>query len=292
MIEPISADEKARFDEDGFLVREKFLSDEDVAAARQAIDELFAGRYETGLMPDEVNWKPGRDRDDLTRQICNGWKANRTLARILLATPVGHACAELAGWDGARINQDNVFFKPPGGRALGFHQDSSYERWVVPSDMVSCWIALDATSAAGGTVEYVRGSHAWGLRPMVEQFHAPDDPLADMRAAAQSAGVSEPDIVAIEVPAGGAAFHHGGLWHGSRKNDSDRPRRSIVAHCSAADARFHETETGAVYSRYKRFGDTTMDESFFPIIWRRDGYRSGFLDNYCAGAIGWGGRTD
>jgi hypothetical protein len=31
-------------------------------------------------------------------------------------------------------------------------------------------------------------------------------------------------------------------------------------------------------SRYRRVDDTTMDESFFPIVWTRDGYRTGWLD--------------
>jgi phytanoyl-CoA hydroxylase len=32
-----------------------------------------------------------------------------------------------------------------------------------------------------------------------------------------------------------------------------------------------------------------MDESFFPIIWREDGYRSPFLDPYLRREVGWAG---
>ena len=39
---------------------------------------------------------------------------------------IGRACAILRGWPGARINQDNVIWKPPATAALGFHQDDSY----------------------------------------------------------------------------------------------------------------------------------------------------------------------
>jgi hypothetical protein len=45
---------------------------------------------------------------------------------------------------------------------------------------------------------------------------------------------------------------------------------------------------GYIYSRYKRFGDDTMDETFFPITWRSDGYRSPFIEPYCNRRIGWG----
>ena len=49
----------------------------------------------------------------------------------------------------------------------------------------------------------------------------------------------EPDIVPVEVPAGGGAFHAGWTWHGSGDNPSPIPRRSLVAHCMPADVRLH-----------------------------------------------------
>ena len=59
-----------------------------------------------------------------------------------------------------------------------------------------------------------------------------------------------------------------------------RPRRSLVSHCMSADARFHPTAKSAIYSRYQRVGDDRMDESFFPVLWREDGYRTPWLDAY------------
>lgn len=37
---------------------------------------------------------------------------------------------------------------------------------------------------------------------------------------------------------------------------------------------------GAIYSRYKRVGDTAMDETFFPILWTAEGHRSPFIRAY------------
>ena len=275
------------FHRDGFVIVDRIIPPEVAAEVRERYDDLFAGRFETQLVPDEWNWQPDRDAPDRTRQICNGWKSDRRIARVVLRADIGRACARLGGWRGARLSQDNVLWKPPGGKPLGFHQDSSYEQWAVPSDWVSCWIALDDCTAAGGTVEYVRGSHRWGESGMIEQFHAPDDHTKDLRAAAARAGVSAPDIVPVEVPAGGGAFHFGWVWHGSGSNASDVPRRSLVAHMMSSEARFHPTVTGYIYSRYKRFGDDTMDESFFPVTWRDDGYRSWFIDGYVSGQGGW-----
>lgn len=278
MIE-LSENEIARFQEDGFLIRESLI---DPALARRVagrFDALFQGRFETGLYPDEWNWKEGRDAQDLTRQICNGWKSDYTVASVALRADIGRACARLRGWPGARINQDNVLWKPPGAKALGFHQDDSYEAYIQPQEMVTCWIALDDTSAEGGTLEFVRGSHRWGLFPPIEKFHAPENYRREMEEAAASVGV-EPEIVPVVVPAGGGSFHHGLTWHGSAHNRATRPRRALAIHCVSSEARFHPTEVGYIYSRYKRFGDETMDESYFPILWTEDGRRSAFLEDY------------
>jgi hypothetical protein len=268
-----------QFRADGFLILDRLLSADEVQRARSRFEPLFRGEFETGLYPDEWNWCEGRDPPDRTRQICNGWKSDRTIARIVLKEEIGRMCATLAGWSGARIGQDNVLWKPPGAKALGFHQDDSYCNWVIPMGFTTCWIALDDTTAAGGTIEYARGSHRWGVFPKIRQFHAPDDYREALRAAARSVG-AEVDLVPIEVPAGGCAIHAGGTWHGSDANRSGRPRRSLVTHCLASEARFHPTEVSTIYSRYHRIGDDAMDESFFPILWTRSGSRTTWLESY------------
>ncbi|MEQ8662954.1 MAG: phytanoyl-CoA dioxygenase family protein [Gammaproteobacteria bacterium] len=286
----ISDEQVEQFHADGFIVVDRIISDADVALLRERFDHLFRGEWETGLTPDEVNWRAGRDPEDVTRQLCNGWKADRYLASVVLRVDIGRACARLGRWPGTRISQDNILWKPPGGKALGFHQDSSYEKWTTIPDWVSCWIALDDTTAAGGTVEYVRGSNHWGESGMIEQFHAPDDPATDLVKAAQRAGVSDIERVPVVVKAGGGAFHSGWTWHGSDVNRSAHPRRSVVAHCMSSATRFHPDYVGYIYSRYKRFGSDEMDESFFPVLWREDGYRSPFIEPFVERRISWGGN--
>ena len=98
--------------------------------------------YETGIKPDEVNWVPGRDPEDRTRQICNGWRADTVIAAQVLSERTGRLGAQLGRYRGTRILQDNVLWKPPGAKAIGFHQDSSYADYLVPAEMLTCWISL------------------------------------------------------------------------------------------------------------------------------------------------------
>jgi 2-oxoglutarate-dependent dioxygenase len=55
-------------------------------------------------------------------------------------------------------------------------------------------------------------------------------------------------------------------------------RRALISHFGRAATRFHPEHVDPAYSRYRRVDDMTMDESYFPIVWTRDGRRSRWLD--------------
>ncbi len=275
----VSDERAAAFEADGFVAVDSLIDTSLIDPLRDRFERLFRGDFETGTAPDEVNWREGHSDPTLTRQICNGWKADRLIASVVLDARLGEAVARLAGWPGARIAQDNVLWKPPGARSLGFHRDNAYLAWYTPTEMFSCWIALDDTTADGGTLEIARGSHRWPTAAdRMGEFHAPEDYRATVTAAAQRAQIAELDIAAMEVPAGGGSFHHGWAWHGSGPNRSGPHRRSLVLHCASSEARFNRAGfgegNGPVYSRYARLTDDEMDENHFPILWRSDGYRT------------------
>ena len=114
-IDAFTSEQVASFERDGFLiVEEGLISDRALELLRERYEGLFDGDYETGIRPDEVNWVPGRDPEDRTRQICNGWKADETVAaRCSTSGSDGSRAALLVG---TRMLQDNVLWKPPGRR--------------------------------------------------------------------------------------------------------------------------------------------------------------------------------
>ncbi len=283
----LTQDQVAQYREDGFLIVENIIDMETVKRLRERMDLLFKGHYESGLMPDEVNYKSNQPDQLSSRQLCNAWKADPYVAEVMLAAEVGKATATLGGWPGSRIAQDNLLLKPAGGgKPLGLHQDSAYSLWSDHPTWCSCWIALDDTTADGGTLEFVRGSHKWRHSGMIEQFHAPEDYRKDFRKAAEAEGVTDPETVKVVVPAGGGSFHDGWTWHGSGPNTTGNVRRTMVSHCMSSESRFTDW-CGYVYSRYKRLGSNEMDEAFFPILWQKNGYRSAFIDPYVARDLAW-----
>lgn len=278
-----NAENRKFFEQDGYLIVDQLIDTARIPVLHQAFSDLFDGHFETGVRPDEVNWQTATGDPQLSRQICNGWKANREVARTVLDADIARAIATLGGWPGVRIMIDNVIWKPPATKSLGFHQDSAFLSWFAPSDLLTCWIALDDTRADGGTIEFVRGSNHWELGEPEGEFHAPDDYRFPMQQAAKRQGL-EPEITYVEVNAGGGSFHHGWTWHGSGANSSPNPRRSLVIHAMRSDVEYvpghFDQGIGPIYSRYKRLGDNQLDENYFPILWREDGYRTPQIDDF------------
>jgi hypothetical protein len=121
-----------QYQKNGFLVIENLLDPKTVEILRQRFDFLFQGKFETGIVPDEVNWQLGVSDPSLTRQIRNGWKADTMIALTVLRADLGMAIAHLANWPGTRIFQDNLLWKPPAARSVGYHQDNAYISWLQP----------------------------------------------------------------------------------------------------------------------------------------------------------------
>jgi ectoine hydroxylase-related dioxygenase (phytanoyl-CoA dioxygenase family) len=269
--------QKKSFHADGFILLNHIIETDQVEILREAFDRIFSGEFETGTQPDEVNWQLGESDPELTRQICNAWKGDRSIAAVVQSADFGRVVSELMDWPGARVMQDNAIWKPVGAKSLGYHQDNAYLHWFKPGEICTVWIALDDIEAENGTMELVKGSHRWRQTKPEGEFHAPDDYRAVMIKNAKLEGIV-PEIVPVVVPKGGGSLHHGWTWHGSGRNTGSNPRRSLVLHAMSSEVEFVPEEfhqgTGPIYSRYARLDSTVMDENYFPIIWRRDGYRS------------------
>ena len=134
MIDTFSPEQVEAFHRDGFLaVEEGLVSGKALDLLRERYERVFDGEYATGIKPDEVNWVKGRDPEDRTRQICNGWRADNIIAAQVLSARTGRLAAQLMGYRGVRLLQDNCLWKPPGTKAIGFHQDGSLRRLPRPA---------------------------------------------------------------------------------------------------------------------------------------------------------------
>jgi hypothetical protein len=234
-----TAEQIRQYERDGFLIVERWLTDDEVERTRERFHACFEHEWETGLAPDEVNYTPGVTPPDRTRQLCNVWKADRWLARITLQERNARFAAKLAGAPGMRLLQDNMIWKPPSGKALLAHQDAAYVPFLEPPNMTTCWMALDETAADTGTIYYARGSHAWGRLPTGDTFHAPEDWLGwmhEVRPPDVEAGRGRlpprphiPRLAAQRAARCGSAGDHQPHGHDGHEVASDRPAPALLA---------------------------------------------------------------
>jgi ectoine hydroxylase-related dioxygenase (phytanoyl-CoA dioxygenase family) len=287
----LTPEQITRFHDDGFLIIEDLIDQDLVTRMVNRVEPLFSGEFETGIYPDEWHWNPSLGLPTAAGQMTSVWKSDRTIASVVLSSAVGQICATLGGWSGARMLGDSLWRKPYGATETALHQDSMYSFYHTPQDIVIGWIALSDAVPGASTIEYVRGSHKWILSETVSEFHAPSQGYQwEMEQAAKRAGVETPEVLQLGMKPGSCAFHHGHMWHGSGKNlMPDRTRRSLVFAMIPSESRFKPTGVyvpgGYIAGRYKRQGDDTMDESFFPITWTESGYRTPFLAEYCDDAL-------
>ena len=89
---------------------------------------------------------------------------------------------------------------------------------------LTCWCGLDDATIENGCVQYVPGSHRWGLLDK-------PDLAGNMMGIMDYLNEEQKEQfkpIPVEVKAGEAIFHHPLTLHGSGENKSNKPRRAFV----------------------------------------------------------------
>lgn len=220
---------KTSFDRDGFGFLQDVIPPGLLARANLGMDEVVAGRYETGRAPIGRDYGPSDDPARLVK-VDEAHYCDRRVLELVSSPALGEAAAALTGASMVQVWAVQLLFKPPGGvaaQSVGWHQDDTYWKHWWDGEVFTGWVALSDVYADSGPMQFVRGSHRWGFIEGGNFF--------DFNIEEQKAGYKIPEgeiweeVPAI-LPAGGVSFHHRLTIHGSGPNVSDRPRRSIAVH--------------------------------------------------------------
>jgi ectoine hydroxylase-related dioxygenase (phytanoyl-CoA dioxygenase family) len=146
------------------------------------------------------------------------------VARGLMLDPRLHALLRaLLGEEPVAV-QSMFYFKPPGARGQGFHQDNFYLK-VRPGTCVAAWIALDEADEENGGMVVVPGTADMQI---VCPQRADERTFFTTEHIPTPAGMREESI---RLRAGDVLFFNGALVHGSYPNRSkDRFRRALIFH--------------------------------------------------------------
>ncbi len=242
MSTPTEATARAAYERDGYFICSQPLFPAGVVdGALQGMDEVRAGRYDTGIEPQPSVWKPGDDLNKLCK-IEMPQVANRAIWDLVSHPALGAWAAALTGAEWVQVWWVQLLYKPavpkseaPAGTNVGWHQDRYYwQVWEPDSQLFTAWVALSEVGVESGPMRFVRGSHNWGLIEQSDFFG--QDLEGQRRALPVPTGAtwSETEVI---IPAGGASFHHHLTLHGSGPNRSGQPRRSFAIHLRTDQSR-------------------------------------------------------
>ena len=274
---------QAAFTRHGFATIDELIPQPVVARLTERLEKVIARQYETGVYPDEAYYRPGTTLENVPRHVVNAWKCDRVVARVALSVELAEVAAQMLGWQSMRLAVDTVWHKPSGSKAIDFHREFEFFKSLQTPDVANCWIALDDMTQNNGSLELVVGSHRWpdpDEEHMREVFATQPGEKA-VQTIGQAVG-QQAQFHQVHCPAGACTFFHGRIWHGSSANVSTHTRRAYGLHWIRGDSKLG-ANPHYLFGRYKLTGSTELHESFWPIVWSANGYRTPWIDTFLSG---------
>ncbi len=263
MNDQLNEEQIDRYNRDGFLVIENFLSADELAQWRVATDEAVRERLSSGGRLTNQG-----DPDTYYAQVftqCLKLAETHDGMHALMHDPLlGQAAASLSGVEGIRIWHDQALIKPPFGNPTAWHLDNPY--WSFYSrQSLSIWVALDDATLGNGCMWYIPGSHKTATFDNV----GIGDRIADLFKKYPAWRDVTP--VACPCPAGSAVFHSGLTAHGAGANMTNKPRRAMTCAYMPDGATFNGQQNilPDAYFASLKVGDLLNNDTVNPLIWKR-----------------------
>ena len=236
----LSAEERERWERDGFFVRERAFCQSELVELRAAGEAVVArasdaatrdgesyridgNRYhEAGGATIQYEHSPG----SRTVRVIEPFHHLHPRFEQLIDDPrIVEPVRELVGSERVALFTDKINLKRPReGSRFRWHQDSPY--WTHACSHVdqlpNVMVTLDDASRENGCFRVVAGSHTKGCLPGLEGQGQLGPVFTD------PSYFDESREVLIEVPSGSLVFFSPHTVHGSQPNLSERKRRALV----------------------------------------------------------------
>jgi ectoine hydroxylase-related dioxygenase (phytanoyl-CoA dioxygenase family) len=222
----VSTAQKQKFIDEGYCVVEGLFSPGEIDEIEAFFEEFKASdvpAFDTGK-----SYQGSFQESDPARhqmRALHPHRYNKKAQDWLLNPRVGDVLAELLGRPALAV-QSMYYFKPPGGKGQGMHQDNFY-LVSKPATCIAAWTAIDAADLDNGCLWVVPGSnHGHVLCPEKGGEHWMN--YGDTHI---TKFPREQKPVPVPVPRGATMFFSGNLIHGSGPNRTkDRFRRTFIGH--------------------------------------------------------------
>ena len=123
-MEKISNNQIEQFNDQGFIIFEDVIDRKKLKRVELTYKKIFDGHYQTEILPDKVKWKSKRDSSKIPRSLCNVWKSDKEIAKLVCAKTISSIAGQLMKWNSVRLNQDSLIWLVPKAGCVNFHQDN------------------------------------------------------------------------------------------------------------------------------------------------------------------------
>lgn len=227
----LTEDQVSFFKENGFLAGIPMLNTGQIDYLREELKQVADILHPAHSLFYEFHSNESSDPSTILFHALGAWRIGNGFHDVLWNPRFVAAASQLLGNVPVRFWHDQLFCKPARqGGVVAWHQDYSYWTRTKPIAHLTCWCGLDDSTRENGCLQYIAGSHTWGLLPkpvIAGDLHGIKHFLNEE----QIKQFEKP--VYAEVKAGEAIFHHSLTLHGSGENKSPKPRRAFVVNCFA-----------------------------------------------------------
>jgi len=252
------------FHENGYLAGVKMLDEKQIERLQNELVTLADTSLPGHELFYEFHSNESTDPSTILFHALGAWRITPGFHDVLWNPRFLVAVSQLLGDKSVRFWHDQLFWKPAKtGGVVAWHQDYSYWTRTKPIAHLTCWCGLDNATKENGCVQYIPGSHRWGLLPktaLAGDLHGINDFLDDK----QKEQFANPQFA--EVKAGEAIFHHPLTLHGSGENKSSRPRRAFVINVFA-DGVNSDTDDELLAGVPPVAKGNKMEGQFFPLLY-------------------------
>ncbi len=250
------------FHQNGFLGNVKLLDDWQVEILRKELLEVADVNHPWHHLFYEFHSNESQDPNTILFHTLGAWRISTGFHDILWNPRILMAASQLLGDKSVRFWHDQLFCKPARqGGVVAWHQDYSYWTRTKPMAHLTCWCGLDDSTVLNGCVQYVPGSHRWGLLEKPELAGSLNG-IVDFLTEEQK---SQFHPVPVETQAGHGNFHHPLTLHGSGENKSDKPRRATVVNV-ITDGVYSDSDLPLLDGVPAIANGKKLEGQFFPLL--------------------------
>jgi non-heme Fe2+,alpha-ketoglutarate-dependent halogenase len=211
----LSSEQVSKYHEGGYCFPIPVLDNSETLEFRTRFDDYLARNDQRlqGLLPRERHVVFGQTHASLH------W-----VYRVVSHPQVLNGVESVLGPD-LLVWESAWFVKLPRDKTyISWHQDATY--WGLhPLNVVTAWVALSESTPENGCVAVIPGTHKTPYLPQTETY-ALDNALS--RGQEIAVEVDEAKAVNFVLAPGEMSLHHVAIVHGSRANNSDRPRIGLA----------------------------------------------------------------